>query len=240
MTDFIEVQYRIAKALAANETALAQNLAVYRNSKSKQLLTVLAQTYPVCEKIVGGEFFYAMSCSYVNETISSTPDINEYGAGFPQFIAGFAPVQSLEYLADVAQLEWLLYKLANGKDYQSMDKQKLLEISPEDLEQLQFSLPDNSYLFNSAYPVKEIWEFNQGDQPGFLDLRRLAPAKLFLWRPQWLPIITEVNELEWQILNALSQGKTLAQIGEQFTADDLSTCVAEFITQGWINRFDLD
>jgi len=32
----------------------------------------------------------------------------EYGDGFADFLAGFAPAQSLPYLADVARLEWAI------------------------------------------------------------------------------------------------------------------------------------
>ena len=249
MTHFFELQNRIAEALSNNyspqpisenstaQLSFDQSLAIYRKSKQAQLAAVLAEIYPVCQKIVGADFFHGMTQLYINQTPSVSPNINEYGESFPQFIASFAPAQTLVYLTDVARLEWLWHRLAMGQDYQALAVAELMQVKAEDYAQLQFSLPKNSYLFFSDYPVQEIWEFNQTDQKEMLDLDQLPPAKLFLWRPQWLPVITPVDELQWAVLLAIQQGKTVEQLCEQFSADDIPTLLGEFVSQGWVNQF---
>jgi len=65
----------------------------------------LKSRFPVVEKIVGEEFFAAMTRVFVKAQPPRSPLLATYGDDFPDFIATFEPARGLPYLADVARLE---------------------------------------------------------------------------------------------------------------------------------------
>ena len=83
----------------------ARRFAVYRNNVVVGLVDALADAFPAVRRIVGDEFFRAMAGAHALREPPTSPILLDYGAKFPDFIAGFPPVTGLPYLADVARIE---------------------------------------------------------------------------------------------------------------------------------------
>lgn len=83
----------------------ARRFGVYRNNVIVSLVDALADTYPVVQAMVGVEFFRAMAREFVRVRPPTSPVLALYGAGFAEFIEGFAPAAGLPYLPDLARLE---------------------------------------------------------------------------------------------------------------------------------------
>lgn len=254
MKNLLDFQKNMAKALKQKDSqgepgleshahrSLQQSIYIYRNSMRAALLAVLADTYSVCQKIVGVDFFRAMALLYIDETDSVSPNINDYGASFSEFIAQFPHTQSLGYLADVAGLEWLLHQTHFGEDFQALPVSELIKLNEKQYEQIIFSMPVNSYLLASDYPLYRIWEFNQNEysEEEVLTLDAQSEEKLLIWRPQFNPEILVLNDLEWQVLSALKSELTLRELCEQFASQanlNIPKLLGEFVNNGWVNQF---
>ena len=83
----------------------ARRFAVHRNNVVSGLMKTLKSRFPVTEKLVGEEFFAAMTHAYVLGRPPRNPLLATYGDDFADFIAAFEPARELAYLADVARLE---------------------------------------------------------------------------------------------------------------------------------------
>src|SRR5262245_41237484 len=98
MTTLFELQKYIFTALTSDSSILThdisgilrttpplsdpQRLAIYKDSFTTSLINTLGNTYEVCRKLTGDEFFNAMAEIYVRQTPSLSADIGEYGGSF--------------------------------------------------------------------------------------------------------------------------------------------------------------
>jgi hypothetical protein len=225
-----------------NTTALAQ-LSIYRNSISSRFQKALLDIYPVCEQLVGTEFFKAMANAFTATAQSHSPDLNDYGKEFADFIQTFAPAQSLPYLADTTRLEWGWHLITGAPDHTQFDYNGLANSYKENGERIIFTLPKRVTLLASSYPVHQIWESNQkhyhGDQTITLSVDQ--QYYFFICRDQADLRIDQVNEREWFILNLLAQARPLAEICEQteltFPEIDVPTLLSSWVRGGWISGF---
>ena len=90
--------------------------AVYRNNAVAGLINVIVQRFPVVHRLAGADSFQAVAHRYVVTEPPSSPILLHYGETFPRFVRGLGSEATLEYLADIAELEW-----ARGRAYHAAD-----------------------------------------------------------------------------------------------------------------------
>lgn len=192
-------------------------LEIYRSSIIGALQKSLLESFPVCCKLVGKDFFIAIVNDYISATFSSSPDLGDYGNHFPEFIKYVGNTHIPPYLADVASLEWAWHKIFNAPNYLGLDLQKLQEESTKAGDYIVFFLPPQSCLLTSPYPIHRIWEMNQESGPEYetLVLKKNIQYYFFIWRHELETRIDEITYLEWQILSWIQSGHTIAEICQQ-------------------------
>ncbi len=225
--------------------APAQQLSIYRNSTHGSLTGALGAVYPVGRRLVGGRFFAEAASAFVRQERSRSPDLNEYGEAFGDFLAGFAPAAAFPYLPDVARLEWAWHWALYGPDSEALELDSLARgIVFADPDRVVFRLQRNATLVESAYPVHLIWQANQPDQDGeaVVDLSR-GEVKLLVWRRVTSRLIELLDEREWCLLRSLAQGLSLGDVclrlASENPAADLGGMLAAAFHRGWIAGFEL-
>jgi hypothetical protein len=120
-----ELQARMSAALLAAHPADQQlpaewfagahagsvGLRVHRNTVLSAISHALQLSYVSIERLVGEEFFDRMAVEYARSSPPGMPQLDEYGRGFADFVAGFPGTESLSYLAELARLDWELAEL---------------------------------------------------------------------------------------------------------------------------------
>jgi hypothetical protein len=103
-----------------------------------------------------------------------SPILAHYGAGLADFVAGFAPAQSLPYLADMARLEYARVQAYHAADAQAVSQPALAAAMavPERIAQLQLQLHPSLQLLRSDWAVLSLWSEHQGGPA--VDRRELA------------------------------------------------------------------
>lgn len=127
---------------------------VYRNNVAGGLTRVLEAGFPAVRRLVGEEFFAAMAGVFLRAHPPKGRVMMLYGADFPGFLAGFAPVAHLGYLADVAWLEQALRESYHAADHVPA---ALAGIEPEALLMRGLRLAPSARLLRSDWPVQGIW-----------------------------------------------------------------------------------
>lgn len=215
----------------------AEQLAIYRASVFGGLSKALAQIYPVCHKLVGQDFFDAMSEHYVRQHASCSPDLNDYGEAMPEFIASFAPAASLPYLSDVARLEWAWHQAFNAETAPTLDIAALQRIDESEREHIVFQLPPGATLLQSDYPIHRIWHSNQNDYQGddAIDLDE-GGIRLLVWRRDLEMHIDPLEEAEWEFLQCVAQGLPLGraclQVLQHQPAQDMAALLIATLQHG--------
>ena len=139
----------------------ARRFAVYRNNVHVGLVGALEKAFPVVRQLVGEAFFQIMARAYVAAEKPASPVMLEYGDGFANFVAGFAPAGRLPYLADVARLEVALTQAYHAAEADALDRAGLAGLDPSRLDAMTLALHPAVRLVRSAYPIGTIWSHHQ-------------------------------------------------------------------------------
>ena len=225
MNPLSELQGRFSANLLSTEAnsdyirsdglSAASRLDIYRNNVFSNYRQALRAVYPVVEKLVGAEFFEHAADHYIRAYPSSSGDLNQYGSAFAQFLAGFAPVQSLPYLHDVAELEWLVEQVFHAADHAPFDLARLQAIPIKDYAGLKFQLHPACRLYASSFPVALIWRVNQADWKGNtnVDLGQ-GGQTLLVHRQEFAIVLRPLAAGEFAMLQQLANGSSFTSAYE--------------------------
>lgn len=138
-----------------------QRFEIYRTSVVETYRQTLASLYPVTNRLVGDAFFAQAAMQFCYENASTSGDLNQYGETFPSFLESYCSTQNLDYLADVARIEWHWHKAFHARDSGSFDLTTLGTVDPADFGRIVFSIQAGYRSLQSPYPIDRIWEVNQ-------------------------------------------------------------------------------
>jgi len=168
-------------------------LAVYRNNVVTRLTATLRGAFPVVCRLVDPRFFDYAALEYIRSSLPIAASLGQYGETFPAFLERFPPVADLQYLPDVAQLEWLIHVVRRAATPQSLAIAALATWSGDPADLGLAISPRVQYLY-ARFGVDHIWAAHQDpDDPdtlsldhediylqvahqGHLEIRRLEPS----------------------------------------------------------------
>ncbi|MFI4995880.1 MAG: putative DNA-binding domain-containing protein [Hyphomicrobiales bacterium] len=186
--------------------------------------------FPAACRIVGVEFFRAMARAYVVSDPPSSPILLDYGAGFPDFIAGFEPAATLTYLPDVARIERAWTEAYHSLEAVPLEPAAFELIEADRLPQIRLQLHPSVRIVRSHLPALTIWRMNvDGGVPAPVDLAAGGEDVLII-RPA-----TEVEARSMpaggaEYLYALAEGKTATEaMRTAMRADDRFDLAANLI-----------
>ncbi|WP_147125571.1 DNA-binding domain-containing protein [Shimia ponticola] len=157
---------------------------VYRNNVAVSLTEALVTAFPSIHSLVGDDFFRAMAGVFLRQHPPSSPVMMYYGAEMPAFLADFAPVAHLPYLADVARIDLALRRAYHAADATAVDPSAFGAIAPEALGAVAFSLAPAVQIVSSPYPIHDIWQMTKGgSKPS------AAAQDVLITRPEFDPVV---------------------------------------------------
>lgn len=210
---------KLPQGLVTDPVTEGERLAVYRNNVRVTLREVLRDRFAVVSQLVGEDFFNAMAGEYVRANLPASPVLLDYGAGFPDFIAGFSPAGSLPYLADVARLEWFIHDAANAPDATSLDPVGLSGLDSETMDDLFLKPHPSLRLFESPFPVHDIWRAHQDEIDEELLINDEA-CHLVICRPEFEVSVWSHSHAEYLLLSTLNDGLPLMDAMAEGLASD--------------------
>ncbi len=215
-----EIQNAFADGLFAPELAApdcftgtgestSSRFARYRGNLAATWEKTLAATFPVLQALVGDEFFGGLARAYGHANPSRSGDLNEFGDGFPRFLAEFPHVAQYPYFPDVARLEWALHRARYAADGDSpLTAEQLAGWAPEQLEAACLRLQPASNLLASAWAVTAVWQAHQGVEAAEVELPTQldTPSYALVCRPHWKPEAHALAPAAYAALSALAVG----------------------------------
>ena len=211
-------------------------LNIYRQTIFHSLGNALSTSYPVISKLVGAEFFRLLTKQYIQHYPSVSGDLNRYGDAFSQLLQSLPETAELPYLADVAQLEWYVQLAENSRDTTPFPIEKLITVAPEHYPNLQFFLNPSAYLQSSIYPIADIWQANQSDGDGVVELHT-GEFYCLIYRVDYQVTVTTLNADQWAFLNAIQQGMSFGAICDTLVKMDVGSLLQQFIAQSVLVDF---
>lgn len=224
MTTLLELQHAMRASLLDHndgpaaamlaDNVPAERLNVYRNTFVTGVTKALRLSYPVVHRLVGNDFFEGAAAVFIAQQPPRAAYLDEYGADFPQFLSGFEPAASLEYLADVARLEWAVNRALHALDIEPLDLARLETLAPEDQACVSFVPHPSIGVLRSDYPVDVIWRgVLAGDDATLaaVDLKSGTVCLLVERRATGVEV-SRLGAAAWRFAHALCEGRPLADV----------------------------
>lgn len=213
-----------------------ERFALYRGNLTAGWDKVLSSAYPVLRQLVGEEFFSALTRAFGMAHPSDSGDLNQFGAHFARFLAGFEHVAAYPYLPDMARLEWALHRAHYAPDAPALDGAALGALDPAAFELARFALHPACTLIASDWAVAPLWFAHQaGSGVDFPD--DLAQASwAVVARLAFRPVLTSLSAASHAALSCLGAGSTMGEaLDAAFEIDDdfdMSTSLQQWLALG--------
>jgi hypothetical protein len=247
-----EIQHAFGAALFGDDETIAEHVIddsipaagrvrVYRNTAISVLTDALRLSYLAVDRLVGAEFFDAAAAGFIRSKPPRSAYLIEYGAGFADFLASFAPAQALAYLPDVARFEWALNVAANAPDIPALDPASLAAIDPDAHGSVRFDPHPSLSLLRLDHPADMIADAVVARNDAALAAIDVSAG------PVWLVIhrgpdgveAQRLPEREWQLTHYLCDGATLEAALEAAQIADATALLAGHLTKGRFAGFDV-
>ncbi len=245
-TDFLQAIFRnertaiAAQVRAHGELTAEQRVGIYRNSVHANIGQYLASLYPVCQQLVGADFFEHLSDQYLDAAPPHTPFLADYGATLPVFMQDYPALAATRWIADMARLEWARHQAWNAIHQPAADFSQLATLSETEQADTCFELKASVQLVASAYALQPVWMAHQDEaDPVKIPLEQITlrqDSQIIIWRNGRRLLQIELEPARWQFLRAVQAGNNLASLGEEF-AEQLPTHLTHAIQRGWITGF---
>lgn len=200
-------------------------LGIYRGSAQHGLKLALADIFPVCQRLVGVDFFRHLCDEYLQQYPSLSFDLAQIGDIFPQFIAETSTrlnTETLPYLRDVALLElkWhyalnhSLRTITTVSSTKVRPLSELSEVSGDHQLSIRFQVSSTVQTIDSKFPVLTIWRANQEETQDQREIHLSEGREtVLIWRDSSFTLRTEaINSYQRLWISALRQKQSLGDI----------------------------
>lgn len=139
-----------------------ERFSIYQNNIMASLSSVLATTFPACEKLVGEDFFRHKAYGFIKNNLPQKAVLFEYGAGFIEYFEAVGRENNYGYWGEVAAFEWAEHSCYYGADAQTLSLQDLVAFDESTFGELVVRLAPAIRLLETTYNVQEIVEVVKG------------------------------------------------------------------------------
>lgn len=213
---------------------------IYRRGVLANLRGALAAAYPVVLRLVGASFFDEAARRYALAVPSTSGDLNEYGAGFGDFLQRYPHASSLAYLGDVARLEWAVHESHRAAEAPACDFDALAAVAPDRQGAIRLHLHPAVRLLASPHAIAAIWEANQPGRDG-TPVRLEGPDHVLVRRIGLVASPVVLDAREWGFFQSLRRGASLDEAGAALDDDSgevLAAALARLAAEGVVTGFE--
>ncbi len=232
------------RAWVGRDEEAGWRLAVYRDTARSTLGNALALSFPAVRRLVGEEFFSGAQ-AFIDLEPPLSGCLNDYGAGFAAFLARFvgehAPDAALDYLADVATLEWAVNRALHAPDRPALDLGRLAALDAAAMASVRLIPHPSLSLLFVDHPVDLIWRAVLDQDDAALAAVELCsgPLCLLVERADQPVLIQRVAAPAARFTQRLFAGAPLHAALEPEAGQAQHAVLADHLARGRIVDFEL-
>ena len=210
----------------------AERLAVYANAYHTRLLECLGEVYPMLKRTLGDEAFDGLAFGFLQQYPSRSPTLNDLGRDFARHLQDTRPsadsteTDAVDYevmltpewpdfIIDLAKLEWGIYEVFDGPGVEGrplLQTDELLGISPEHWPHAQLQLVPCAQLLATRFPVNDYYtRLRKTEEEETCPIPLPSENFVALNRRQFIVRRYNLSRIEFELLGALKEGKTIEQ-----------------------------
>lgn len=211
MNQSVDFYWTVRRALAGEtpdpayfleRPADADLLAVYRNNRAVALADALSRSYPAVTTLVGEAFMRVLAIEFARRHPPCDPVLALYGQGLADFIGGFPPLASLDYLAGIARLDRAWTEVSFASDA-GLGSSAPAEGQP-------FALSARTRLLTLTWPVHDLWQSSRAGLAPPSDQLEPGRQSVLVWRgPEGMASLVLSAPLHDAIRGGIAGGEPL-------------------------------
>lgn len=197
----------------------ARRMRVYHHAYRARLGQVLREVFDKTWSYLGDEAFGQAAETYLREHASTSPSLDDYGAGFADHIANLWPDEP--DMAELAQLDWAMRRVFDGEDAQAIDPSLLGALSGDLWDRLGFVFHPTLTVRMVTTNVGALWSGLDEDSP-LMPAPLSAAMAVRVWRKDLQPHFRMIDMVEARALAEMIEGRSFAEICQRLGDD----CIA--------------
>ena len=182
-------------------------LNIYRNNLFSSHCTVIQETFPHIERLVGVDYVQHLVQGFIREVPYASGGMQDFGRDFAEFLRCGEVARRLPYLADIAELEWAMSESANAANLPSFNSAKLSRYTPGEYPDLKAVMHPSFRLVSSGFAIYDIWLLREDDSSPDLALSGQSVAVCRVDFEVYLRLLSVGQVI---LLQSLSEGENLA------------------------------
>lgn len=222
----------------SDNTTQYKKLSIYRDSIVAMHINALAISFPVIKRLLGKIYFNRIATEYILHKNWQSDSIDELGNDFDDFLERDQLASTMEYLVEVAKIEWLV---------QSLTEQEIVNNSasmlPEFLgsaEDVTLALSDNVSTLHLNMGGIEVWLAHQKKSVDTVDLQN-ATIGYWLFANEADTVTTEKIDYELnEFISLINDGCSLNTVCEEIGLDNTIKFIAQLTQKQYIEFIPLD
>lgn len=244
-------QQHLIKAIFSAESSQAgePGVQIYHNNFIENGIRALSISFPSLAYFMKEYDFRALAREFLLTHPKTQFDWADYGQNLPAFIMSHPNLVELPYLAEVAELDWLLQQVQRSSD-KHFDGESFALINESDPSKLIFDMAPGFRLASFFFPVALLFQlatdvtlaeqsakrdvFMQKLNKSMADAINIdTPRSIMLWRPDYKAEMFSLSRGEQVLFKQLENAESIADIFSHFadTPDQISTWLSEQIVQ---------
>jgi len=188
-----------------------ERIDIYAQMYYARLLAVLREDFPRVAAILGCARFDAIVRAYLACYPSTHPSLRHLGRHFAAFLDTRTEAEAFPFLGDLARLEWTRLEVFDAPDAESLRVDHLQNIVPDEWPDLRFQVIPAFQVFQSNWPVQEIWATAEEETPNRECLRQ-EKTTLRVWRQDFAVYHTRIDAIEQVALDHIFAGEPFAAV----------------------------
>jgi hypothetical protein len=227
---------KLSKCLSPNKNINHQtSIKIYRNNTLGSLINALLDVYPICQKILGKDYFRQIAMQHVKANPSMSHNLNRYGAGLDRTINDLSGVHdellSMPYLMDIAKMEWQLHLCYYTDNRQAFRVDEFSQLTSAQQSRVRFILADDIGLIKSSFDLYAIWQSYESQS----DIKvNQSQSHLVIHRQKYKPIVDSLVARDYDLISTLKYNN-LTTLMPYLQESTLS--IPDLISKGWITGF---
>ena len=215
---------------ALSNLTAGEGFAVYRDAFFLRMREFLEEDFSLCFSFWSEPERKAIIYAYIKKNPSSYSSGVEFGRDFPAFLGERKLSPEKSFLPDLAKLEWALVRAFYADKSEHQDFSGLETAIAEDWLEARFYFDPALQLFESDWPITEIYETAQAPT-------KKVPQKFIVYREEGEAVYRECSAEEFLFLAALHSGLTVGEVLrhhnlQKINSENFSTWISSGLLQG--------
>lgn len=210
---------------------------IYGRNHYGMLYGALADKFPICQQLLGGEAFRMLAFSYIAATPATEVSLELYGLKLAAFLVGHPLLDEIPFLGDIARLEQALHQAQHAPVWHDVLSLSQLQaiIADGGFSRIRWQLDPSVTVIKSKFPIFDIWQYHQGEDHKDLSFGA-ATHNVIVYRANGSGCLAQLSPVAEYLLNALSGSNTIESpaAGEPSPADEQHSILFEILTKSWV------